>query len=280
MAKSKLVSGKVKVVSRNNLEPTRTEFLNLGQAEPAIGIPPISSSLVGYTKNGERYFVAGKEPEQDDVVAYNEIEQRWIVSPGVAGPPGATGATGLTGASGTSVTGATGLDGPTGATGATGLTGATGVQGTAGGFTADSDAQVQRLFVGSGTPSFGNDGEIRAKDNITAYFSSDIKFKENIQSIQGALQKIDAIGGKYFEWTDDYIQGHGGEDGFFIRKQDYGVIAQEVKEVFPMAVRERVDGSLAVDYNKLWVLSFQAIKDLKEIVELHSKQIEELKNKK
>ena len=36
--------------------------------------------------------------------------------------------------------------------------------------------------------------------------------------------------------------------------------AQDVQEVFPLAVRTREDGSLAVDYEKLCILSFAAIK--------------------
>ncbi len=41
--------------------------------------------------------------------------------------------------------------------------------------------------------------------------------------------------------------------------QDFGVIAQDVKRVFPRAVRTRPDGSLAVDYEKLGVLAFPAL---------------------
>ena len=118
--------------------------------------------------------------------------------------------------------------------------------------------------LGVGTPASGTAGEIRANNNITAYYSSDRRFKENIKPIDSALDKVVAIGGKYFDWTQDYINSHGGEDGYFIRRSDFGVIAQDVDEVFPHAVRLRGDGSLAVDYEKLCALSFQAIKELKE----------------
>ena len=48
-----------------------------------------------------------------------------------------------------------------------------------------------------------------------------------------------------------------------MRKSDFGVIAQDVQAVFPVAVRVKADGSLAVDYEKMCALAFAAIKELK-----------------
>jgi hypothetical protein len=117
--------------------------------------------------------------------------------------------------------------------------------------------------VGVGTAGSGTAGEIRATNNITAYYSSDKKFKENITDIDNAVEIVSHIGGKLFDWTDEYINTHGGEDGYFIRKSDFGVIAQDVQAVFPRAVRVKSDESLAVDYEKLCALAFAAIRELK-----------------
>ena len=122
--------------------------------------------------------------------------------------------------------------------------------------------------LGVGTAASGVIGEIRAANNITAYYSSDIRFKENVTDIPDALEKVDAIGGKLFDWTDEYIQNHGGEDGYFVQKADFGVIAQDVQSAFPIATRTRPDGSLAVDYEKLCALAFAAIKELKKEIEI------------
>lgn len=121
--------------------------------------------------------------------------------------------------------------------------------------------------LGVGTDASTTAGEIRATNNITAYYSSDIKFKENVRPIFNALDKVVGIGGKTFDWTDAYINDHGGEDGYFIRKNDFGVVAQDVLKEFPLAVREKQDGTLAVDYEKLCALAFQAIAELKLKVE-------------
>jgi hypothetical protein len=134
-------------------------------------------------------------------------------------------------------------------------------------------SNVQFYSIGVGTAASSTSGQIRATDNITAFYSSDKKFKENVQDIPNALEKVDAIGGKLYDWTDEYIQEHGGEDGYFIQKSDFGVIAQDVQSVFPIATRERPDGSLAVDYEKLCALAFAAIKELKNEVEVLKGQI-------
>lgn len=136
-----------------------------------------------------------------------------------------------------------------------------------------TSSNVQFGSFGVDTAASGVTGEIRATNNVTAFFSSDRKFKKNIQDIEAPLKKVIAIGGKTFDWTDEYINAHGGEDGYFINKSDFGVIAQDVQEVFPVAVKTRQDGSLAVDYEKLCALAFAAIQELeKRIVDLESKQ--------
>lgn len=125
-----------------------------------------------------------------------------------------------------------------------------------------TSSNVQFNSLGVGTAGSATAGEIRATNNVTAYYSSDRQFKENINNIPNALPTVEAIGGKTFDWTDSYIKAHGGEDGYFVQKQDFGVIAQDVQAVFPQAVRTREDGSLAVDYAKLSALAFAAIVEL------------------
>lgn len=142
------------------------------------------------------------------------------------------------------------------------VSGATGAVTISIGQAVATSSNVQFNSLGVGTAGSGTAGEIRATNNVTAYYSSDAKFKENVQPITGAGEIIRAIGGNYFDWTDEYIAEHGGEDGYFIQKEDFGVIAQKVQKVFPKAVRTRPDGSLAVDYEKLGILAFPAIADM------------------
>lgn len=111
------------------------------------------------------------------------------------------------------------------------------------------------------------DGNIYSNKNIYAYYSSDIKFKENVVNIPDALQKLKSLNGVFFDWSDEWIQSQGGEDGYFIRKHDVGLIAQEIKEVLPEAVVVRKDGSLAVNYEKVIPLLIETIKHLSDEVD-------------
>lgn len=124
----------------------------------------------------------------------------------------------------------------------------------------NTDGQIDSLGVGM--EASGVSGEIRATDNVTAYYFSDVSVKTNIKDIPEALVKVTHISGKTFDWTDEYIQERGGEDGYFVQKSDFGVIAQDVQSVFPTAVRVKPNGKLAVDYEKLSALAFAAIREL------------------
>jgi len=121
------------------------------------------------------------------------------------------------------------------------------------------------LAVGSVSAST-TDGAIFASNNVTAFATSDNKFKENVRDIPNALEKVEIIGGKLFDWTTQYIESMGGEHSYFMRKSDAGVIAQDVEKAMPELVRTRSDGSLAVDYPKLVALAFAAIKELSDKV--------------
>ena len=116
--------------------------------------------------------------------------------------------------------------------------------------------------LGVGTTASGTTGEIRASNEITAYYSSDVALKENITTIDNALDKINSLQGVKFDWTDEYINSRGGEDGYFVRKHDTGIIAQDVEKVLPEIVAERADGFKGVKYEKLMGLVIQAIKEL------------------
>jgi hypothetical protein len=121
--------------------------------------------------------------------------------------------------------------------------------------------------IGVGTSPAGVAGDIRAAGNITAYYSSDQRLKENVTNIANALNKLQTINGVEFDWTDAYISQHGGFDGTFMRKHDVGVIAQEIEAVMPEVVMQRSDGYKAVKYEKIIALLIEAIKELKAEVD-------------
>jgi hypothetical protein len=136
--------------------------------------------------------------------------------------------------------------------------------------TADNDVQADS--IGVGTAPSGTTGQIRATDDITAFYSSDAMLKENITNIPNPLEALKKLNGVLFNWKDEWIKKQGGEDGYFVRKKDVGVIAQEVEKVLPEAVAQRKDGIKAVKYDRLTCLLIEAVKVLSDKVEKLNKE--------
>ena len=129
----------------------------------------------------------------------------------------------------------------------------------------DTTDDVQFDSFGVGTAASGTTGEIRATGDITAYYSSDERLKENFAPLAGALDKVKAMGGYEFDWKD------GIEDVVSKTGHDIGVKAQEVQAQYPELVHERENGYLAVDYIKLNAVLIQAVKELSAKVDELSK---------
>jgi len=152
---------------------------------------------------------------------------------------------------------------------ANGGTGASTASGARGNLGLDTDDDVQFDSFGVGTAASGTTGEIRATNNITAYYSSDQRLKENIVNIPNALDKVMDINGVEFDWSTEYMEARGGQDDLFNRKHQVGVIAQEVEKVLPEVVADRPDGYKAVRYEQLVPLLIEAIKELKTEIDTH-----------
>jgi len=131
---------------------------------------------------------------------------------------------------------------------------------------------VQFDSFGVGTAASGTTGEIRATNDVTAFYSSDVVLKENIKNIPDPIESLKKLNGVLFDWKKSYIDERGGEDGYFVRKKDVGVIAQEVEKVLPEAVAQRPDGIKAVKYDRLTCLLIEAVKVLTDKVEKLTKE--------
>ena len=136
----------------------------------------------------------------------------------------------------------------------------------------DVTNDIQCDSLGIGTAPSGTSGEIRATNDVTAFYSSDVALKENINNIPDPIEAVKKLNGVLFDWKKSYIDERGGEDGYFVRKKDLGVIAQEVEKVLPEAVAQRSDGIKAVKYDRLTCLLIEAVKQLNEKVEILTRE--------
>jgi len=140
------------------------------------------------------------------------------------------------------------------------LTNATGTAasltvGTASALTTGNSYQVSSLGVG--TAASGTAGEIRATNNITAYYSDD-RFKTNLGNIPEALAKVMTLNGFYYE-ANELAQSFGYE-----KKSEIGVSAQQVQAILPEVVAPAPidENYLTVRYERLVPLLIEAIKEL------------------
>jgi len=128
--------------------------------------------------------------------------------------------------------------------------------------TTTNGVHIQNGGLGVGIDAAATDGQIRATDDITAFSSSDVALKENIHNIDSPMDKVQQLNGVLFDWKEDFIKKNGGEDGYFVRKTDVGVIAQDVEKVLPEVVGTRPNGVKAVKYDRLCALLIECVKDL------------------
>ena len=105
------------------------------------------------------------------------------------------------------------------------------------------------LNLENNNATFG--GNITAIYDVTAY--SDARVKENVTTIEGALDKVLALRGVRYQRIDM-------ED----RKFHIGVIAQETQPIVPEIVNENDKGHLNVAYGNMGGLFIEAIKELKK----------------
>jgi hypothetical protein len=114
--------------------------------------------------------------------------------------------------------------------------------------------------------AMGN-GDMVAAGNVIAY--SDPRLKEDITKIDSPVEKLKKLNGMRFRWKQNSILGRPGE-------YDYGVLANEVQEVFPEIVADTAHDSpdgdryKAVAYDKLVPVLIEAVK-------AQQNEIEELK---
>ena len=114
------------------------------------------------------------------------------------------------------------------------------------GFSCHNNAEFDGNIHSTG--SIKSDTTIHAK---AFYTDSDKRLKNIIGDINLDIDKILELSLIYYTFNNDQS-----------KKEEIGVIAQEIREVCPQIVSEDENGMLSVDYSKLSILALYCIKDL------------------
>ena len=105
-------------------------------------------------------------------------------------------------------------------------------------------------------------GTVFARDDLVASYASDKHLKDNVLVIDSPINKLQQISGYSYVWNNN-IEDHR------VGTKDYGVIAQEIEEIMPEAVRMNARGHKTVNYNALIPLLIEAVKDLSAKVDYY-----------
>ena len=126
------------------------------------------------------------------------------------------------------------------------------------------DGSADKVGIGTASPSVELDviGDIEYTGTITDV--SDRRLKENFSSIDSVLNKIMKIKGLSYNMINDSN-----------KVREYGVIAQDVKAVFPEMVTtvDPENGYLGVAYIQLIPVLLEATKEQQAIIEAQKKEI-------
>jgi hypothetical protein len=108
-----------------------------------------------------------------------------------------------------------------------------------------------------------SEGTLTCTGDVIAYGSpSDLRLKIIKEKVPNALASVLKLNGYRFDWKEtNHLKNY---------KEDIGVIAQEVAELFPELARTNADGNMSVRYQGLTAVLIEAIKE-------QQTQIEELK---
>ncbi len=145
------------------------------------------------------------------------------------------------------------------------------------------NAASQRLFIDQSTANateastpliYGEfdtnlvriNGNLQYTGTISSF--SDRRLKEDFLPIDGALSKISKLNGFSYHMKDDPK-----------KQREFGVIAQELQEVFPEMVEifDQENGYLAAEYLQLVPVLLEAIKERQQLIEKRQQQIEQQK---
>ncbi len=135
---------------------------------------------------------------------------------------------------------------------------------------ADSgDLTLASFATGAYIPglTLDNAGNLTVAGEVS--LNSDARLKTNIRPIQRALQDMQKLDGKQYEWKPQTGRRSG---------KHFGLIAQDVQKVYPHLVSEDTNGRLSVRYQGLIPVLINAVNEQQEMLDQNATRLAVLEN--
>lgn len=108
-----------------------------------------------------------------------------------------------------------------------------------------------------------------------SWISSDKRYKENIKTIDSALDKINELDGVSYKFKQKTVNGI--DFSQLKQSNQLGFIAQDIEEVFPELVQKDEAGYYAVNYDGLIPVLVEGMKEQQEIITEQEQEIDDMK---
>ncbi|MFG1499878.1 tail fiber domain-containing protein [Halobacteriovorax sp. XZX-3] len=145
-------------------------------------------------------------------------------------------------------------------------------------YTSGSSYTEYMRLTGTGELGLGTDApseRLHVAGNVLAaayLYTSDERFKENVETIIDPLHKVNSLRGVTFDWkTDEFPERN------FPKEKTVGFIAQEVEKVQPELVKTGQDGYKSVQYGNITALLVEAVKSISSKIDKLFNNDEEVK---
>lgn len=109
--------------------------------------------------------------------------------------------------------------------------------------------------------------------SFSTFASSDERLKDNIQPIDDAYSKIEALNPVSFEWNGKQNKIEN------LRYSDFGLIAQEVEKIYPDFVKDDMNGYKHVKYTSFIPLLIKTVQEQQQQIAALAEKIAQLESK-
>ena len=108
---------------------------------------------------------------------------------------------------------------------------------------------------------------------ITAFATSDRRWKKSIKQLSGSLATIQQLDGVSYLWRRDEFPDRGFDD-----KRQVGLIAQDVEKVLPEVVKTDSQGYKSISYSNIVPVLIEALKTQQKTIEKLQAAVKELQS--